>query len=145
MSDGDSHCPIVGTWELEGYEITSRAARQAGRPRWSRSRGQLLYTTGGYMSVHLSNGEQRPFTAHRRWDGTAEEKVRAHDDYLGYGGTFRWEGDRVIHVIEHCTFPNWVGTEQVRMAHLDGDRLVLTDHRARADASVVLSWRRRAD
>ena len=48
----------------------------------------------------------------------------------------------MIHVIEQCIFPNWVGSEQVRLAHLEDDRLVLTDHAARAEASVILTWQR---
>lgn len=136
-------CPIIGTWRLLGYEVRSHEeGSQAGRPRWQDTRGQLVYTARGDMSVHLSNVDQRPFEAARRWDGTQAEKARAFDDYLAYAGTFRWEGDRVVHVIEQCIFPNWVGTNQVRLAAVDGSTLVLTDHAARARASVVLTWER---
>lgn len=142
MSAPPADCPVIGTWRLRGYEVRSREGRQAGRPRWTRPAGLLVYLADGTMSVHLSNLDQTAFAAERRWDGTTAEKAQAFDDYLGYAGTFRWEGDRVVHVIEHSVFPNWVGGEQVRMATVTDDVLVLTDHAARADASVVLTWER---
>jgi hypothetical protein len=32
----------------------------------------------------------------------------------------------VIHHIEVCSYPNWIGNAQVRFAKLDGDVLVLS-------------------
>jgi Lipocalin-like domain len=36
------------------------------------------------------------------------------------------EQDTVIHHIEVCSYPNWIGNAQVRYANLDGDVLVLS-------------------
>lgn len=145
MTVPERDCPIIGTWRLRAYEVRPHNGAAAGRPRWTRFAGQLVYTAGGRMSVHISTLDQRPFEAERRWDGTPDEKARAFDDYLAYAGTFRWEGDRVVHVIEQSLFPNWVGGEQVRMATLEDGLLVLTDTAAREDASVVLIWERVED
>ena len=34
--------------------------------------------------------------------------------------------DTVIHHIEVCSYPNWIGNAQVRFAKLDGDLLMLS-------------------
>ena len=34
--------------------------------------------------------------------------------------------DTVIHHIEVCSFPNWIGNAQVRFADLDGNQLTLS-------------------
>jgi hypothetical protein len=34
--------------------------------------------------------------------------------------------DTVIHHIEVCSYPNWIGNAQVRLAKLDGDLLTLS-------------------
>lgn len=136
-------CPLVGTWSLVGYEIRSRQGRHAGRPQWKHSRGQLLYTPDGEMSVQISNGRQVSFDAVHRWDGAPADKARAFDDYLGYGGTYRWLSDRVIHVIEVSLYPNWIGTEQVRYVDIqDNDRLILTDVKDHSAAGLILTWQR---
>jgi hypothetical protein len=36
------------------------------------------------------------------------------------------EQDRVIHHIEVCSYPNWIGNAQVRFAKLDGGLLTLS-------------------
>lgn len=144
MSRPPAECPIVGTWRLVRYDVIARGS-QEGRPRWAETRGQLIYTADGALSVHLCNAAQQSFDARRRWDGSNDEKARAYDDYLAYAGTYRWEGDRVVHVIEQCIFPNWVGGEQVRRAELDGDRLTLTNPDARDDGAVSLVWERVTD
>lgn len=141
MTRPDADCPIVGTWRLVRYEVTPHGD-QEGRKIWADTNGLLIYGADGTLSVHLSNRERTNFAAARRWDGTTEEKAQAFDDYLAYAGTFRWEDDRVIHVIEHCIFPNWIGGEQLRYADLDGDVLTLTNHVAREDSSVSLIWKR---
>jgi hypothetical protein len=56
------------------------------------------------------------------------EIVAAWMGFISYAG--RYEHDplrkRVIHHVEICSFPNWVGTRQERFYDFDGDRLVLS-------------------
>ena len=48
------------------------------------------------------------------------------------------EGDRVIHIVEQSEYPNIIGTEQVRLMTLDGDRLILNN----VNRSIPLTWQR---
>jgi hypothetical protein len=64
--------------------------------------------------------------------------VRAFDDFRAYCGTFRYEGDQVVHVVEQSIFPNHIGTDQVRLVTLDGSKLVLTN----VQKTLALTWLR---
>ena len=52
-------------------------------------------------------------------------RADAFSSFVAYAGTFRIEGDRVIHHVEVSSLQNWVGTDLVRRMKLDGNRLIL--------------------
>jgi hypothetical protein len=68
----------------------------------------------------------------------AAEALAAGHAYVGYSGTVAVEGVNttsgedgalsgiVVHTLDTCSYPNWVGTEQRRRFVLEGDRLTLT-------------------
>ena len=60
--------------------------------------------------------------------GTSEERSAAISTYLSYAGPFEVlpDEDTVVHHIEVCSFPNWIGDAQVRFAKLDGRTLTLS-------------------
>ncbi|SEF26540.1 Lipocalin-like domain-containing protein [Amycolatopsis pretoriensis] len=106
---------LVGAWELETF------GDPAG-PLGPRPAGFLLYLPDGYLSVSMmraSPGEPR---------------------FMGYAGRWRIEGDRLVHRIVVSSRADWVGTEQERVAELDGDRLHITTAGPRRRRVVV--WRR---
>ena len=45
---------------------------------------------------------------------------------LAYSGAYRIEGDKFITKVDIAWHPSWVGTEQVRFFHVEGDRLKIT-------------------
>ena len=59
---------------------------------------------------------------------TPAERSEAISTYLSYSGPFEVlpDQDTVIHHIEVCPYPNWIGNAQVGLANLDGDLLTLT-------------------
>jgi hypothetical protein len=114
---------FVGAWRLVSWE--ARTGDQITFPFGKEANGLLIYTATGRMSVFLSQSKRTPFAKSEAKAGTDEEKVAAFDSCFAYAGTFEVADGRVTHRLEHCTFPNWVGTAQVRFLRLDGDRLVL--------------------
>ena len=51
----------------------------------------------------------------------------------------------VVHRLDTCSYPNWVGTEQRRRFRLEGDRLTLTTpriERGGAEAVATVVWER---
>jgi hypothetical protein len=97
------------------------------------------------MSVAIMAAQQ---AAHRDPDllgGTPEARSGAGGPYLSYSGPYELLPERaaVIHHVEVCSFPNWVGTDQVRSVKLDGDRLALrTTPTAPEDPADEMVWER---
>lgn len=114
---------FVGAWRLVSWE--AMVGGQTNFPFGTDARGLLIYTATGRMSVFLSQSKRTPFARAEAKAGTLEEKTGAFDSAFAYAGTFEVSEGRVIHRLEHCTFPNWIGSEQVRFVRFDGDRLIL--------------------
>lgn len=134
---------FIGTWRLVSFE--AKAEGQTTHPFGRDAQGSLIYTPAGRISVMLSKPDREHFAGNEMLRGTPEEKVAAFDSCLSYFGTFEVNGNAVIHRIELCTFPNWIGTEQVRFLQFDGDRLVLETPPMSADGRETVSrlvWER---
>lgn len=79
------------------------------------------------MSATVHRDRRAAFPA-----GTSPRKLdhgliaEAYWSYFHYAGTWRIEGDRVIHSVQHSLNPAMVGTEQVRHMTLKPFQLTLT-------------------
>src|SRR5271166_1406168 len=109
---------LLGSWRLveaEGLEDES-------------STGLLIYDVSGTMSVHLMRADRPRFKSDDWREATPDEKSKAWSGYFGYFGSFAVDetANTVIHYVEGGSFPNWVGTQQLRRCSLEGNRLTLT-------------------
>ena len=106
------------------------------------------------MAVSIMRAPAPPVESGDLFLGAAEALSGGHA-YVGYSGTVAVEGvntapDKsgalsgiVVHTLDTCSYPNWVGTEQRRRFLLDGDRLTLTTpsiERGGAGAVATVSW-----
>jgi Lipocalin-like domain len=80
------------------------------------------------MSVEIMAEGRAPYLEADAFGGTPEERSEAISTYLSYSGPFEVipDQDSVIHHIEVCSYPNWIGNAQVRFAKLEGDLLMLS-------------------
>lgn len=134
---------FVGAWELVSW--TSTTDERTSFPFGGDAKGLLIYSTDGRMSVFLSQANRTPFARAEAKAGTPDEKAAAFDSCFAYTGTFEVAEGRVIHRLQHRTFPNWIGTEQVRFVWFNGGRLILeTPPLPTADGLAVsrLVWER---
>ena len=116
---------FIGTWKLKSYEV--RKADGTVLYPWGRNpEGRLMYAADGYVSVAMMGPERPSFQARELKQGTDKEKVAAVDSYVSYAGRYEVEDNRVIHHVEVCLFPNWVGKDQVRNFQFDGEKLLLS-------------------
>ncbi|MEV0634186.1 lipocalin-like domain-containing protein [Streptomyces sp. NPDC050619] len=101
---------LAGVWRLVSYhDLDKHGARHTG-PLGLAPDGLLFYAPDGHLSVTMMRT-----SAAQPGDQT----------FNSYAGTWRREGDRVIHAIRLAPDPAWVGTEQIRELVLEGDRLRL--------------------
>jgi len=137
---------LVGTWRLVRFE--SRAADgQVRYPMGERVEGQLIYTASGHVSTHIMRAGRRAFASGDRARGTDAETRAAFVGYLAYYGTYAVDAaaGTIHHAIDGASFPNWIGTTQVRPFVLDGDELTITTPPLQAAGealTTVLVWTR---
>ncbi|HEV3481466.1 MAG TPA: lipocalin-like domain-containing protein [Candidatus Acidoferrales bacterium] len=114
---------LVGTWKL--VSITDTTDRGEAKHWWGENpAGFLTYTADGRVSVIIARAGRKLFST---VPPPADELPEAflYPAFLAYAGSYSFEGERVIHHIEACSVQNFVNTDQVRSAKLEGDRLTL--------------------
>ena len=118
---------LIGTWRLRTFQNVADdgSAIDAFGPE---PIGYIFYNHDGYMSVEIMAAQRMPYHDDDLFGGTSQERSDAISTYLSYSGPFEVlsDQDTVIHHIEVCSFPNWIGNAQVRFAKLDGDVLTLS-------------------
>jgi hypothetical protein len=136
---------LVGTWDLVSWAL---AADGAPRPHGFGDdvTGQLLYLGDGHMSAILSDPHRAPLSVEPFAAAPVDERAEAARAYVSYGGRWSVRGDEVVHHVEFCLLPNWVGTDLVRTVSWQGEDLVLsTAPESDAKGRTVtnrLVWRR---
>jgi hypothetical protein len=117
---------LGGTWKL----VSATYRRPNGDKidyLGDQPRGALMYDTRGNMSIQLMRLDRPRFALDDRMGGAPAETKTAFDGYLGYFGTYTVDEQKktVTHHIEGCTFPNWVGVDQMRFFELSSNKLIL--------------------
>lgn len=145
MTDDASDVPnaagLIGAWQLvEFRELDDEGGGTSKGPLGPNARGLLIYAPDGAMSVSMMRRDGQPATA-----DLAGGQSRT-TEYMGYAGTWRLEGTRLLHHVEVSTHTYQLGQDLEREAHLRGDRLELIG-RAPVEGRFrrrMLTWQRRA-
>lgn len=93
------------------------------------------------MIVIVGRSDRKPLSGNRV-TSSAAERAEAFSTVLAYAGPYSVEQGKVIHHIEACTYPNWIGSHQVRTMKLEGDRLTLVSQTALDGGTAELAWQR---
>lgn len=110
---------VVGAWLLVSFTVTD--AHGVTVPRLGDgAKGLLVYTPEGQMSA----------------------QVAGPDGYIGYAGTYRWEGSRVLHRTILGSAADWSGVDLPRTAGMIGELLVLSSLPADGEPVLTATWRR---
>jgi lipocalin-like protein len=122
----DASAGLIGSWKLISYELRL-ASGDLLKPFGDHPTGRVLYQRNGQMSAQLMDANTAAFTNADPLKSSKEETDRAWRNYIGYWGTFRVDTKKnvVVHHIEGCWFPNWIGTNQIRSFHFKGNNLIL--------------------
>lgn len=121
---------ILGTWLLERFLIESHDGKT--RDWGSNSRGQLIYTDSGRMSVSINKDVETK---------SSIEAQNIFDSILFYSGSFSVENEIIKHHVANASNPNRIGKELIRFAKLDGKILTLTSPEE-SFGRAILTWRK---
>jgi Lipocalin-like domain len=104
--------------------------------------GLIIYSSDGHMSAQLSVRNPKRFVDEQILRADPEEANEAWRSYLGYWGTFRVDSQNgvVFHEVEGSSFPNWIGTEQVRHFRFDKGHLILEAKSLEGNSTLI--WER---
>ena len=134
-----------GTWSLESYRVDYDDGRVA-YPFGDDVTGVISYQQGR-VSVIFGSCDRPRFAHDSPQFSTDAERSAAGQGFFAYSGTYDVVDNVVVHHIDICLFPNWVGDDQFRTARFDGDLLRL-EFRAGEETSrastLRLVWKRMA-
>ncbi len=118
---------LVGTWQLESWSVGYSDREDYSCPFGEDPKGLLIYTEDDWMSASIGRSDRQTLPDDISFRKIPEEKLaRAYLSYFHYAGRYHVvEGD-VIHYVTQSLNPNFVGSEQLRHAELDGHTLVLS-------------------
>jgi hypothetical protein len=132
---------LVGTWKLvSASSVTSNGQRNE-TPYGAGPAGLLTYFEDGRMTSLISYGGRKPLRAIPQ----VEEQAEAFKTFLAYSGRYTVGEDKVIHHVELCSIPNYVGKDLVRGVKFHGDQIVLVTPPTLFNGSIQsieLIWQR---
>ncbi len=116
---------IVGTWKLISMTYEDQATgKQA--PLWGEHPiGFLTYTQEGRMSAVISASD-RSVADNEPNQISVETQAGYFRSCFAYAGSYTPTKMGVIHHVEVANDPAWVGKDQVRYLHFEGNKLVVT-------------------
>jgi hypothetical protein len=109
---------LVGTWRLLAWTSTGEDGVQ--HPMGERPEGVVVYTADGTMITTIGRADRPPIDGADMHGGPVEQRLEAMATFIAYSGTFRVEGEEVVHDVTLSLYPNWVGTAQRRHVELSG-------------------------
>jgi hypothetical protein len=138
--------PLIGTWKLVSSEFR-RSDGSVFYPYGPDAMGVVNYDAAGDVAVQLMRADRPAFASGDMYGGSPEEIKAAFEGMITYFGRYEVDHEKgvVTHHIHGCSFPNWIGGEQVRFFAGSGNRLTVSTPPILAGGSTmtgVLVWER---
>lgn len=134
---------FIGTWKLKSF-----AARLSDGsivyPNGKNLIGYIMYSEDGYVSVLIMEKDREKFNekfspSREFWKTVAnQKKSAAFETFFSYCGHYEIKNDEIIiHRLEACSIPDWVGTSQERIYKFSANTLTLSQITQHATATLV--------
>jgi lipocalin-like protein len=139
---------FIGVWRLISCERKSKGG-SIDYPYGEKPVGRITYDKTGRMSAQLMRPGRRstvaPGTSLIAGNASGEEIREAVSGFIAYFGTFDVDesATTVIHHVQACLVPSWVGTDLKRTYRFNDHRLVLTA--VNMTSVLELIWERERD
>ena len=139
---------FTGIWQLASFEFRL-ADGIVVHPMGEGVNGILIYDASGFMALQLMEPDRPKFQSGDWLRGTDEEVRAAFEGCMAYFGTYEISSPKptIVHHVQGCSFPNWVGVDREQFFEFSGDRLTLTSLPtvlANEQAVGVLTFQRKA-
>ena len=138
---------FIGVWKLLRCERKAKDGA-VDYPYGEKPVGRITYDKAGRMSAQLMRPGRHstvpPGSNLIAAKASAAEIREAVDGFIAYFGTFDVDESKhtVIHHVQACLVPSWVGTDLHRTYRFDANRLILT---ATTTGVLELTWEREGD
>ena len=135
---------FIGVWRLVSC-VRKESNGDLTYPYGEKPVGRIAYDKAGRMSVQIMR-PGRSQASGRTLRGASVDILReAVDGFIAYFGTFDVdEATRtVVHHVQACLVPSWVGTDLKRIYEFEGNRLILTAESE--EGTLRLTWQRETD
>ncbi|CAI1010508.1 Uncharacterised protein [Serratia quinivorans] len=117
---------FIGSWSLVSSVFKGEDGR-VNHPLGEQVLGRINYEPNGTMAAQLYSATRPCFAADDLAQGSEQELRAAFINMICYFGRYQVDesDQRVVHQVEGSSFPNWIGSRQVRFYRFSGDRLEL--------------------
>lgn len=112
---------ILGTWKLKHFEIR-RQNGSVNYPYGKTPVGYIAYHPDGHMAVVFMDSRRQNFAGQI----DQEKKAAAFDSCISYAGPYEIVDDHIIHHVNVCSIPDWVGTVLKRKYEFTDNTLTLS-------------------
>ena len=132
---------LLGTWTF----VSSTTKLPDGSPAWGANpKGLLIFTGNGYFSSQIVRSDLPKFASKNRAQGTPEENKAVVLGSIGTFGTYTVDEAKKTYTLkfEGSTFPNRVGTEEMRPFTIAGDELRVTNPSTSVGGSSEIVYKR---
>ena len=135
---------ILGSWFMVDRGTDDDADQALARSRYGDSpQGFMIFAPDGWMNAIVCWGGRPPLPGNPAWhsDASTDDKVRAFDTYLSYGGQWTVTDSTLTTRVCYALNPGWVGGDQVRGLEMSPEgTLTLTLSRAWPDGRMMRGW-----
>ena len=137
---------LVGTWELVSMEYSTSDGKVS-NPFGESPLGRIQYDPDGNMYAFVIRRDRPQFSSGDLFNGTPDEIYAAFEGSVAYYGTFTIQESEgtVTHHVAGASFPNRIGTDQVRYFQVKEDQLILRTPlllRGGVEVTATVVWMR---
>lgn len=140
MADQRMEERLEGAWALVSWTISFDDGRDPVEPFGPRATGRIHYAPDQVMTATMMSSDHASTPPHSVQDPGILGR------YMHYTGTWRVEGDCVMHRVDFALDPALIGRDLARRVRFEGDDLILTgtDHSPRSGRVLhhEVRWRR---
>ncbi|MBL0086615.1 MAG: lipocalin-like domain-containing protein [Ideonella sp.] len=143
--------PLLGTWQLQRWQITYADGRPPTLPFGAQATGLIVYSHDGWMNACIATAARPRLSSDSVRSAPVPERLAAFESFFQYAGRYHLQqgpaGLEVVHAVTHALNPNFVGTQQVRAVQFDAQGVLSLSASDTVPGSAVarhhvLAWAR---